>query len=131
MMRVKRQPSRVLLVEDEELWRLSTSAVLENAGYEVASAASAADARSTFASFNPDAVVLDINLPDGDGVELLREFMRAKPRLVGIMLTGYATMQKALTARSLGSVDIIEKMGGNTDDPGLADDLLASLKKHL
>jgi DNA-binding NtrC family response regulator len=121
----------VLLVEDEELWRLSTSATLEEAGYKVLTAGTAVDARNCFKKNKLDAVVLDINLPDGDGVDLLKEFKKSKPSLVGVMLTGYATIDKAMSARSLGSVDILEKIGGDAGDKDLAQDLVEVLEKHL
>jgi len=122
---------KVLLVEDEEIWRLSTAATLKKAGYDVRTAADALAARAAFEKSPPDAVVLDINLPDGDGVELLEQFMGERPGLVGVMLTGYATLDKAMAARSLGSVDVLEKIGGDPADGGLAADLLDVLKQHL
>jgi len=123
--------AKILLVEDEEIWRVSTSAVLESEGYDVITAGTAAEARSVFKREKPDAAVLDINLPDGDGVDLLREFITQKPGLVGVMLTGYATLEKAMSARSLGSVDVLEKIGGDSDDSDLAADLVEVLGKHL
>ena len=124
-------PKTVLLVEDEEIWRLSTSATLEEAGYKVLTAGTAAEARNCFKKNKLDAVVLDINLPDGDGVGLLKEFKKSKPNLIGVMLTGYATIDKAMAARSLGSVDVLEKMGGDAGDKDLAQDLVEVLEKHL
>ncbi|MBN1808419.1 MAG: response regulator [Planctomycetes bacterium] len=122
---------KILLVEDEEIWRISTAATLESAGYTVVAAGTAQEARERFPDSQPDAAVLDINLPDGDGVDLLREFMAAKPSLIGVMLTGYATMEKAMSARSLGSVDVLEKIGGDSGDSDLAADLIEVLNKHL
>ena len=110
---------------------MSTSATLEGAGYKVLSAGTATEARSSFKKNKVDAVVLDINLPDGDGVNLLKEFKKSKPNVIGVMLTGYATIDKAMAARSLGSVDVLEKIGGDAGDKDLALDLVEALGKHL
>lgn len=123
--------ARVLLVEDEPLWLATTAARLGEAGYDVVEAKDADSARKLFAEREPAAVVLDINLPDGDGVELLEEFKDKKPDLVAVMLTGYATIDKAMQARALGGFDVLEKMGGDYEDQDLAAELIERLQEAL
>ena len=123
--------ARVLLVEDEPLWLATTSARLGEAGFDVIEAKDAASARKLFAERKPAAVVLDINLPDGDGVELLDEFRKEKSDLAAIMLTGYATVDKAMQAKALGGFDVLEKMGGDYEDQDLAAELIERLNDAL
>ena len=122
---------KVLLVEDEPLWLAAVSARLGEAGFDVVEAKDASSARKLFDERKPDAVVLDINLPDGDGVDLLKEFKAKNPSLAAIMLTGYATIDKAMAARSLGGFDVLEKMGGDHQDQSLADELVECLNDAL
>src|SRR5690349_16958627 len=69
----------VLIVEDDEAARLTTSITLERAGYRVMEASDCAGARARFAECTPDIVLLDVLLPDGDGFSLCREFL-AQPQ---------------------------------------------------
>ena len=62
----------VLVVEDDEAARLTTSITLERAGYQVMEAADCASARARFTERKPDIVLLDVLLPDGDGYSLCR-----------------------------------------------------------
>jgi DNA-binding response OmpR family regulator len=65
--------AHVLIVEDETLLRQSLAAYLERCGHTVAQAASLAEARCQLAANPFDALILDVGLPDGDGLELLHE----------------------------------------------------------
>lgn len=70
----------VLLVEDDELLRDAFRMLLEDSGYDVIEAGSAADALRLVAEKNPAVVVLDLGLPDRSGLDVVRE-LRADPRL--------------------------------------------------
>jgi CheY-like chemotaxis protein len=74
------RPTVVLAVEDEPLNRRLVHAVLEPAGYRVIDAASLAEAREVIARDRPDVILLDLRLPDGDGLGLARE-LKADPAL--------------------------------------------------
>ena len=115
---------RVLVVDDENLIRMWLEAHLGDAGYETALAENAASARARFTSTPPDAVLLDLRLPDGNGMDLLREFQEADPDLVTIILTAHGDIATAVEAMRLGAYHFIEK----PPDP---DDLLATLAKGL
>jgi len=114
----------VLVVDDEKLIRVWLEAHVSDAGYHVLLAEDAATARETFQSSPPDAVLLDLKLPDGDGMELLREFMDADDQLVAVMLTAHGDINTAVEAVKLGAYHFLEK-------PPKLEDLLITLEKAL
>ena len=65
---------RILVVDDEKLVCWSLSEMLTEAGFQVETALTGADARSLFESFQPEMILLDVRLPDANGIELLSEF---------------------------------------------------------
>lgn len=79
---------RVLLVEDNESVSLSTAAVLETDGYDVVEASSLATAARAIADSSFDAVILDRELPDGRGEDLLPEIRRRFPHACVIVSSG-------------------------------------------
>ena len=101
----------VMVVEDDEAARLTTSITLERAGYRVLEAADCASARARFAEVRPDIVLLDVLLPDGDGFVLCREFL-SQPRGRGLpiaMVTGLDDITSIHQAFESGAVDFITK----------------------
>lgn len=101
----------VLVVEDDEAARLTTSITLERAGYRVLEAADCASARARFAESKPDIILLDVLLPDGDGYHLCREFL-AQPRgrdLPIAMVTGLDDINSIHQAYESGATDFITK----------------------
>jgi len=83
--------------------------MLEKAGYEVATAGSGRDAREVFANFQPDMAILDICLPDADGLELLQEFKALNEDLLVLMITAEALSESVFRAFKLGAEDYIGK----------------------
>ena len=79
-------PIRVLIVDDDTAFRRTIGAVLAARGYEIAGeAGSLAEARIAISELNPDGVLLDVNLPDGDGLSLAADLPPtdgAPPRVV-------------------------------------------------
>jgi DNA-binding NtrC family response regulator len=100
---------RILAVDDEELILWSLATYLSKAGFEVETAVSAAAAREKFQSFRPEMVLLDLRLPDGNGMELLHEFREAEDDLAIIMMTADAHAETAVQALQLGADDFIGK----------------------
>ncbi len=101
----------VLIVEDDEAARLTTSITLEQAGYRVMEASDCASARERFAECKPDIVLLDVLLPDGDGFSLCREFL-AQPQgrdLPIAMVTGLDDINSIHLAYESGATDFITK----------------------
>ena len=90
--------ARILVVDDDENIRNTVKTILEDEGYIVDSAANGKEAikRSEETMYN--VVLLDIRLPDMEGVELLKLMKDAVPRTRKIMVTGYPSMQNAVAA---------------------------------
>ncbi len=100
---------RVLIVDDEKLIGWSLTQMLAGAGYEVELAASGSEALERFETFRPHMILLDIFLPDVDGIELLRRFKAADPEVMVLMITANAQADFAVSAFKLGALDYIGK----------------------
>lgn len=100
---------RVLVVDDEDLIRRWLEAFLEEEGFEVALAENAEAAREAFPAKSPHAIILDLKLPDGDGMTLLREFIEADPDLAIIILSAHGDIGTAVDAVKLGAYHFLEK----------------------
>jgi DNA-binding NtrC family response regulator len=100
----------ILIVDDEIGVRELLSEVLQDEGYSVSLAENAAQARDLHLSKQHDLVLLDIWMPDMDGVSLLKEWA-AHQRLTApvIMMSGHATIETAVEATRIGAVDFLEK----------------------
>jgi two-component system nitrogen regulation response regulator NtrX len=98
----------VLIVDDEANIRSSLEGALGREGYQVESAATAAEARARLRD-SYDYLLLDVWLPDGSGLDLLRDALAADPETVAIMMSGHATIDAAVQATRLGAFDFLEK----------------------
>ncbi|MGQ0384709.1 MAG: sigma-54-dependent transcriptional regulator [Gammaproteobacteria bacterium] len=101
---------RILVVDDEADIRELVGEILAEEGYEVEGAADAAAARRAVAREEPDLVLLDIWMPDTDGITLLREWSEKHTlRCPVVMLSGHGTVETAVEATRLGAFDFVEK----------------------
>ncbi len=101
---------RILVVDDEADIRGLLSEILAEEGYEIEVAADAASARRAAARQEPDLVLLDIWMPDMDGITLLREWSEKRSlRCPVVMLSGHGTVETAVEATRLGAFDFVEK----------------------
>ncbi|HSN71313.1 MAG TPA: sigma-54 dependent transcriptional regulator, partial [Steroidobacteraceae bacterium] len=100
----------ILVVDDESEIRSLLKEILSDEGYDVEVAADAGEARSLRARRSPDLVLLDIWMPDTDGITLLREWTRP-PGLSCpvVMMSGHGTVETAVEATRLGAFDFVEK----------------------
>lgn len=100
----------ILIVDDEIGVRELLSEVLQDEGYSVSLAENAAQARDLHSNKRHDLVLLDIWMPDMDGVSLLKEWA-ASQRLTApvIMMSGHATIETAVEATKIGAIDFLEK----------------------
>jgi two-component system, OmpR family, response regulator RegX3 len=98
----------ILLVEDETSISEPLAAALEGAGFEVTVAATAAGGLEEFNSRQPDLVLLDVMLPDGDGKDVLRE-IRAGSRTPVVMLTARGEEMDRVLGLELGADDYVTK----------------------
>ncbi|MBI2194136.1 MAG: sigma-54-dependent Fis family transcriptional regulator [Planctomycetes bacterium] len=99
----------ILLVDDEEDYRAIIMDHLEARGYSVAGAASAAEAIRLATTMDFNLALLDIRMPETNGLELLRALKAVDPNLDVIMLTGHATVETAIEAMKQGAVDYLRK----------------------
>ncbi len=102
--------SRILVVDDEADIRGLLREILSEEGYDVDVAADAGQARSSRASQIPDLVLLDIWMPDTDGITLLREWSVTDGYdCPVVMMSGHGTVETAVEATRLGAFDFVEK----------------------
>jgi DNA-binding response OmpR family regulator len=99
---------RVLVVDDEAQIRVVLRAYLEREGYAVEEAATGSDALALAVSFQPDLVLLDIGLPDLDGLEVLRR-LRMTSEVYVVMVTARAEEVDLLVGLSVGADDYVAK----------------------
>jgi DNA-binding NtrC family response regulator len=102
-------PKSVLLVDDEHDIRVPLRRFLEAKGYLVREADSVAAALEAFRKERPDAAMVDFSLPDGDGMELLRQLKSADLSVPVIMLTGHGTIDLAVRAMQEGAEQFFTK----------------------
>jgi len=100
---------KVLLVDDEADFISIMAERMEARGMEVSTATSAREALEMVEDRFFDAVVLDLMMPEMDGLEALKAFKEKNPDLQVIMLTGHATVEKGIEAIKLGAMDLVEK----------------------
>ena len=100
----------ILVVDDEPDIRRLVREILEDEGYAVTVAKDGASARDAITSRTPNLILLDIWMPDVDGISLLREFLEKNHlRCPVIMMSGHGTVEAAVEATRLGAFDFIEK----------------------
>ncbi|OGO47576.1 MAG: hypothetical protein A2W37_11890 [Chloroflexi bacterium RBG_16_63_12] len=99
----------ILLVDDDETALSFMAPLLRDAGYEVREATTLASAHKTLDRGEADIVVLDVQLPDGYGPNLLERLSREQPGMPVIMVTGFGDIEMAVEAMKLGARDFIQK----------------------
>jgi DNA-binding NtrC family response regulator len=114
----------ILVVDDEENTRVNLEGLLTNVGYSVITAGSLAEARGHIQKGEGDVVLLDLQLPDGYGPNLLIEMASMPMRPPVIMITGFGDVHSAVDAMKNGAMDFLEK-------PIDFADLEKSLKKAI
>jgi two-component system OmpR family response regulator len=102
-------PVRVLVVDDEETLSELLSMALRYEGWEVRAAADGLAAVRAAREFRPDAVVLDIMLPDLDGLEVLHRIRAEAPELPVLFLTARDSLEDRLTGLAVGGDDYVTK----------------------
>jgi two-component system OmpR family response regulator len=103
------QPVRVLVVDDEATLAELVTMALRYEGWEVRSAGDGTTAIRTARDFQPDAVVLDIMLPDFNGLEVLRRFREHNPNLPVLFLTAKDALEDRLAGLTAGGDDYVTK----------------------
>jgi len=99
----------LLIVEDERSVRECCRDVAQSLGFNALLAENREQAYRTLDTSNIDVILLDLRLPAGSGLEILRDIKRRRPEAVTIVMTGFATVQSAVQAMKLGAYDYITK----------------------
>lgn len=99
----------ILVVDDESNIRVLLDEILTEEGYEVTTASDAGEARSARREQDYDLVLLDIWMPDTDGISLLKEWSETGSVGPVVIMSGHGTVDTAVEATRLGAVDFIEK----------------------
>ena len=102
-------PFRVLLVDDEERVRSACRRVLEGMGLVVQEAVNGEEGLKAIAEFLPDLVLVDLMMPVMDGMEMLAKAREQQPDLAFVVITGFATLDKAVEAMKRGADDFLAK----------------------
>jgi len=108
-MSLKNTNEQILVVDDDEAIRWTLREALGTWGFAPAEAASVAEAIKTFNADLPAAVLLDIDLPDGSGLDVLRDIKREHPEAIVIMITGNVQVDNTISALRGGAYDFIGK----------------------
>ncbi|HEV8654978.1 MAG TPA: ATP-binding protein [Candidatus Limnocylindria bacterium] len=116
--------SKVLVVDDEQSVATTIKAILELDGSEVTAVTSGKEALAQLREHEFDVVLTDLRLDDLDGIEILRETQKLWPDTVAIMLTGYASLESAVSALRSGAYDYLIK-------PSDVDELRATIGRAL
>jgi two-component system, NtrC family, response regulator AtoC len=112
----------VLIVDDDAQIRSLLADLLKEAGYKTQPAKTAAEATTQIAKQRPDLVMMDVQLPDQDGLDLLKSIKREHPELDVIVMTAFGGSSSAIRAMEVGAYDYVTK-------PFEVDDLLATLRR--
>ena len=99
----------LLVIDDDETVRATLVEFFETFGFTARSAATATEGRRLAAVHAPDVVLLDLRLPDADGILALEALRADDPDLAVIVLTGYADVRTAVQAMQHGAADLLEK----------------------
>ncbi len=99
----------ILIVDDEKGILDALSAVLDDEGYTISTAENGSEALKKIKDDTPSVVLLDVWLPDIDGLEVLKEIQDAYPGVAVIVMSGHGTIETAVRATKLGAYDYIEK----------------------
>jgi UDP-3-O-[3-hydroxymyristoyl] N-acetylglucosamine deacetylase len=114
----------VLVVDDEDRIRSSLRGILSDEGFRVVDTGRAPEVMEMIEREHPAVVLLDVWMPDIDGIELLRRIKSERPAVEVIMISGHANIQSAVAATKLGAADFIQK-------PFSVAGLLASIARVL
>jgi DNA-binding NtrC family response regulator len=101
---------KILLVDDEEEFVNALGERMRNRGMNVSATTSPSEAiKKVESGESYDAIILDLQMPEMDGLEALAALKKRQPDLQIILLTGHATVEKGIEAMKLGAMDLVEK----------------------
>lgn len=113
----------LLLIEDDDALRGRLARAFASRGFEVRQAANAAEAEAAARDEPPEFVVLDLRMPDSNGLDLIPVLLSADPNTRIVVLTGYGSVATAIEAIRRGAMHYLTK-------PADADEILAALQRE-
>jgi two-component system, chemotaxis family, chemotaxis protein CheY len=116
--------ARILVVDDAAFMRVRAAKVLQDNGHEVAQAENGLEAVKKYAEWHPDAVLMDITMPEMDGLEALKQIRRLDPSARIAMVSAMGQQAIVMDALKSGARDFIVK-------PFQPDRMLAAIEKLL
>ena len=100
---------RIFLVDDEDMLAWSIEKEFRGAGAEVLRVSTLSEALQEYERFQPDLNIIDLSLPDGNGLELLKKWKHDRPDLPSILITSHPAVDSAITALRSGATDYLKK----------------------
>ncbi len=100
---------RVLIVEDDVATRKGLELAIRELGSQTRSVGTAGEAARTIEDFKPEILIVDVHLPDGDGIEVFRQARESDPTRDGVVITGQASLDSAVEALRAGVSDYLLK----------------------
>jgi two-component system chemotaxis response regulator CheY len=101
--------AKILIVDDAEFLRVRLNKILDTEGYEVFQAENGAKAVSTYKDIHPDVVLMDVTMPEMDGLTALKQIVSFDPKARVVMLTALGQESVVLEAVKSGARDFIVK----------------------
>src|SRR5437588_6067872 len=98
---------KILIVDDDRFIRMALGEAVRSWGFETIEAGTVREARMLFAENEPPVALLDIDLPDGNGLDLLNEVKEKSPDTVAVMITGNVDVSNSIAALRGGAHDFI------------------------
>ena len=99
----------LLLVDDDDAFRNRLVRAMEKRGYDVSAAASVSEAQELAHRVKPEFAVVDLRMPDGSGLDVVKTLRQARENMRIVILTGYGNIATAVAAVKVGAVDYLAK----------------------
>ncbi len=100
---------KILIIDDEEIIRMSCERALQASGFATEAATGGREGLEMLGKDKYDIVLLDLKMPDMDGIEVLSKVTSSWPNINVIMMSGYSTVDTAVQALRCGAVNFIQK----------------------
>lgn len=111
---------KTLIIDDDEHIARTLAIKLEDLGFDVQTASTVAQGVASFRALLPEVVLLDLRLPDGDGLGVLEELLAIAPETTVVMITAHGSVDTAVEAMRKGAFDYLQKPFGTADVTRLA-----------